>query len=203
MTDTPFGLCEHTDTPGPVSLPLLGGVAAGCMRSRCWTPAGTCHQWVREEHTCAETPQCAVAVLFSMRPLVPTHSHAHLHHHTHSHTHSTTTKTGGSAAGEFAAERIQGAQFWDIDGVCDPASSLPHMLPSEQAFAAAADALGISNDDAVVVYDGMGLFAAPRAWWTWRVFGHDRCVCGGGGGGGGEWLVATRGVRLSKHALEQ
>jgi thiosulfate/3-mercaptopyruvate sulfurtransferase len=48
------------------------------------------------------------------------------------------------------------------------------MLPSEEAFAAAADALGISNDDAVVVYDGMGMFSAPRAWWTWRVFGHDR-----------------------------
>jgi thiosulfate/3-mercaptopyruvate sulfurtransferase len=52
------------------------------------------------------------------------------------------------------------------------------MLPTEEAFAAAADALGISNDDAVVVYDGMGVFAAPRAWWTWRVFGHDRWARG-------------------------
>jgi hypothetical protein len=50
------------------------------------------------------------------------------------------------------------------------------MLPSEEAFAAAADALGITNDDAIVVYDGMGMLSAPRAWWTWRVFGHDRCV---------------------------
>jgi len=101
---------------------------------------------------------------------------------------------GRDAAKEFAAERIQGAQFWDIDGVCDPSSDLPHMLPTEAAFAAAADALGISNDDSVVVYDGMGMFAAPRAWWTWRVFGHDRWVvrvtplvvvmCQGGGGGG-------------------
>lgn len=84
------------------------------------------------------------------------------------------THAGRDAVAEFSAERILGAQFWDIDGVCDPASSLPHMLPNEEAFAAAADALGISNDDAVVVYDGMGMFAAPRAWWTWRVYGHDR-----------------------------
>lgn len=82
--------------------------------------------------------------------------------------------TGRDARQEFVSARIPGAQFWDIDGVCDPATDLPHMLPSEAAFAAAADALGISNDDAVVVYDGMGMFAAPRAWWTWRVFGHDR-----------------------------
>jgi thiosulfate/3-mercaptopyruvate sulfurtransferase len=84
--------------------------------------------------------------------------------------------SGRNAQAEFAAARIPGAQFWDIDGVCDPCTDLPHMLPSEAAFAAAADALGISNDDAVVVYDGMGMFAAPRAWWTWRVFGHNRCA---------------------------
>jgi thiosulfate/3-mercaptopyruvate sulfurtransferase len=31
--------------------------------------------------------------------------------------------------------------------------------------------LGIANDMEVVVYDGMGLFSAPRVWWTLRVFG--------------------------------
>jgi thiosulfate/3-mercaptopyruvate sulfurtransferase len=83
---------------------------------------------------------------------------------------------GRDAAAEFASCRIPSAQFWDIDGVADPATDLPHMLPSEAAFGAAADALGITREDDVVVYDGLGLFAAPRAWWTWRVFGHDRCV---------------------------
>jgi hypothetical protein len=72
---------------------------------------------------------------------------------------------------EFKAERIPGARFWDIDGVADAATDLPHMLPPDAAFAAAADALGISNDDTVVVYDCMGLFSAPRAWWTWKVRG--------------------------------
>ena len=31
--------------------------------------------------------------------------------------------------------------------------------------------LGIGNDDTIVVYDGAGLFGAPRVWWTFRVFG--------------------------------
>ncbi|KAG2285544.1 hypothetical protein Bca52824_045148 [Brassica carinata] len=41
---------------------------------------------------------------------------------------------------------------------------LPHMLPSEQAFAAGRSALGIDNKDGVVVYDGNGLFSAARVW---------------------------------------
>lgn len=88
---------------------------------------------------------------------------------------------GRDRLAEFNAERIPGAQFWDVDGVCDPATDLPHMLPSEAAFAAAADALGVRNGDTVVVYDGMGLFSAPRAWWTWKVFGHGRVAVLEGG----------------------
>lgn len=39
------------------------------------------------------------------------------------------------------------------------------MLPSEEAFAAVVSALGIANEDGVVVYDGKGLFSAARVWW--------------------------------------
>ncbi|KAJ8439968.1 hypothetical protein Cgig2_013595 [Carnegiea gigantea] len=54
-------------------------------------------------------------------------------------------------------------------------SRLPHMLPSEEAFAAAAvSALRIENKDGVVVYDGKGIFSAARVWWMFRVFGHDK-----------------------------
>jgi hypothetical protein len=50
---------------------------------------------------------------------------------------------------EFQEERIRGAQFFDVDMIADTESGLPHMLPSEAAFAAAADALGITNDSQV------------------------------------------------------
>ncbi|RRT80392.1 hypothetical protein BHE74_00021859 [Ensete ventricosum] len=53
-------------------------------------------------------------------------------------------------------------------------NQLPHMLPSEEAFAAAVSALGIYNRDGVVVYDGKGIFSAARVWWMFRVFGHDK-----------------------------
>lgn len=48
------------------------------------------------------------------------------------------------------------------------------MLPTPHQFAAAADALGITNDDVVVVYDHTGVWSAPRGWWTWRVLGHSK-----------------------------
>jgi thiosulfate/3-mercaptopyruvate sulfurtransferase len=45
------------------------------------------------------------------------------------------------------------------------------MLPGEGDFASAIGALGVSQDMEIVVYDGAGLFSAPRVWWTLRVFG--------------------------------
>ncbi|KAG0476368.1 hypothetical protein HPP92_013209 [Vanilla planifolia] len=75
---------------------------------------------------------------------------------------------------EYQVAHIPGALFFDVDGISDRKSNLPHMLPSEEAFAAAISALGIDNKDGVVVYDGKGIFSAARAWWMFRVFGHDK-----------------------------
>ncbi|XP_004488787.1 thiosulfate/3-mercaptopyruvate sulfurtransferase 1, mitochondrial isoform X2 [Cicer arietinum] len=75
---------------------------------------------------------------------------------------------------EYQVAHIPGALFFDVDGIADRTTKLPHMLPSEEAFAAAVSALGIQNKDDLVVYDGKGLFSAARVWWMFRVFGHDR-----------------------------
>ncbi len=72
---------------------------------------------------------------------------------------------------EYLAGHIPGAVRFDIDTVKDTSSTLPHMLPSPEEFAKAAGAMGISEDMTIVVYDGAGLFAAPRVRWTFQVFG--------------------------------
>ena len=69
---------------------------------------------------------------------------------------------GRDADAEFHAAHIPGAMRFDIDAVKDTGSPLPHMLPSADAFAEAAGGMGISEDMLVVVYDGAGLFSAPR-----------------------------------------
>jgi thiosulfate/3-mercaptopyruvate sulfurtransferase len=75
------------------------------------------------------------------------------------------------AAAEFAAGHIPGAIRFDIDAVKDMASPLPHMLPGAAEFAAKVGAMGIADNMTIVVYDGMGLFSAPRVRWTFRTFG--------------------------------
>ena len=75
------------------------------------------------------------------------------------------------AKAEFAAGHIPGAVYFDIDAIADQKTDLPHMLPDAPAFAKAVGALGLSDTDTIIVYDGLGLFSAPRVWWTLRVFG--------------------------------
>lgn len=77
------------------------------------------------------------------------------------------------AKAEFAARRIPGAQYFDIDAIADTESPLPHMLPSPEKFASRMKKLGIGDGKKVIAYDGAGLFSAARAWWMFRVFGHD------------------------------
>ena len=77
-------------------------------------------------------------------------------------------------AREFEAGHIPGAVFFDIDGVADKSSGLPHMLPSPGEFSRAVGALGIGDGETVVAYDGSGLFSAPRLWWTFKAMGHDK-----------------------------
>jgi thiosulfate/3-mercaptopyruvate sulfurtransferase len=82
---------------------------------------------------------------------------------------------------EYHAGHIPGAQFFHIDVIADPNSDLPHMLPSAADFAKAVGAMGITNSDRVVVYDGIGLQSAARVWWEFRAFGHDNVALLNGG----------------------
>ncbi|WP_420409554.1 3-mercaptopyruvate sulfurtransferase [Hoeflea sp.] len=76
-----------------------------------------------------------------------------------------------NAAEEFAVARIPGAVFFDQDSIVDPDSSLPHTLPAPELFAQAAGRLGLSETDTIIVYDGPGMFSAPRVWWMLRSYG--------------------------------
>ena len=75
---------------------------------------------------------------------------------------------------EYQAGHIPGAVHFDIDAIADKTSTLPHMLPTPEDFAQAVGAMGVSDKDHIIVYDGAGLFAAPRVWWTFRVMGATR-----------------------------
>jgi thiosulfate/3-mercaptopyruvate sulfurtransferase len=76
-----------------------------------------------------------------------------------------------NAKAEYDAAHIPGAIFFDQDVVVDPDSPLPHTLSRPEVFAQHVGSMGISADDTIVVYDGPGMFSAPRVWWMFRVMG--------------------------------
>lgn len=85
------------------------------------------------------------------------------------------------ADAEYRAGHIPGALRLDISKVSDRSSPLPHMLPTPEAFADTVGLMGISERDTIVCYDGLGLFASPRLWWMFRLFGAKNVFVLGGG----------------------
>lgn len=75
------------------------------------------------------------------------------------------------ADAEYAAGHLPGAVRFDHDKVADHSTDLPHMVPSPDVFADAVGRMGIRETDRIVIYDGPGLFSAPRAWWLFRTMG--------------------------------
>ena len=72
---------------------------------------------------------------------------------------------------EYLSGHIPGAVFFDINAIADHSTDLPHMLPGPDQFGEAVGKLGIGDKDTIVVYDGVGLYSAPRVWWSFRIFG--------------------------------
>ncbi|MDX7988287.1 3-mercaptopyruvate sulfurtransferase [Xenorhabdus sp. 12] len=78
-------------------------------------------------------------------------------------------------------KHIPGAQFFNLDKVANLQTNLPHMLPEPDVFRQAVSQMGISENHLVIIYDQGNLFSAPRAWWTFKIFGarHIRILEGG------------------------
>ena len=71
----------------------------------------------------------------------------------------------------YLETHIPGAVFFDIEELSDHATTLPHMLPTPEDFSRSMSALGIGDNNTIVIYEQQGVFSAPRAWWMFRTFG--------------------------------
>ena len=75
---------------------------------------------------------------------------------------------------EFAGIQIEGARFFDIkNDFSDSSNPLPNTFPDPKAFAIAAQNLGINTTSKIVVYDSLGIYSSPRAWWLFQIMGHE------------------------------
>lgn len=76
---------------------------------------------------------------------------------------------------EYRQQHIPNAGFFDTNECSDKSSPYSVMLPSCETFEEYVGQLGIDNDTHVVVYDTYnGFRISSRAWWMFRVFGHER-----------------------------
>lgn len=75
------------------------------------------------------------------------------------------------AKAEYHAAHIPGAVFFDIDTIADTTTGLPHSMPSPVQFSSQMRMLGIGDGMRIIVYDGAGLFSAPRVRWMLKTFG--------------------------------
>lgn len=79
-----------------------------------------------------------------------------------------------NALTEFEAAHVAGARFFDFSLFDDESTSLPHMLTHDTSrIATLLRELGVSSDDKIIFYDQSDLHSSCRAWWMFRMFGHD------------------------------
>lgn len=79
-------------------------------------------------------------------------------------------------------ESIPHARHFDFEShICDRDSHLPCMLPTPDYFQEKVRELGVNQDSLVVVYDNMGVYSSPRAWWMLKTMGCESVYVLNGG----------------------
>ena len=95
-----------------------------------------------------------------------------------------------SGRASYEREHIPGAVFADLLGdLADPDAKYPLTVPSSERFAERIGALGVGDDDLVVIYDQLDVakgpefyqFWASRLWWQLRLEGFENVVVLEGG----------------------
>ncbi len=101
-----------------------------------------------------------------------------------------------NAYDEYRNAHIPGAVFFDIEELSDATNPMPHMLPSPEKFASRVKRMGIGDGTRVIAYDSQNMSSAARAWWMFRVMGHDDVAILDGGFG--KWRQEGRPVETAE-----
>ena len=86
-----------------------------------------------------------------------------------------------NAFNEYQKQHIPNTLFFDIDEISNKKSNLPHMAPSIKQFNIHMENMGIKNNSCIIIYSKDGIGTSPRAWWTFKLFGHKKVYVLNGG----------------------
>ncbi|WP_299224418.1 sulfurtransferase [uncultured Psychroserpens sp.] len=88
---------------------------------------------------------------------------------------SSLTKTADGKNSEFKDITIPSARYFDLTAnFSDKNSHLPNTIPSKEQFELECRKLGISQSSEIVIFDNLGIYSSPRAWWMFKAMGHDK-----------------------------
>jgi len=95
---------------------------------------------------------------------------------------ATMKKKANSESIPIPTLKIPGSKKFNFDTeICDQNTELPHMLCTPVEFQQSVRQLGVYSDSIIVVYDAMGIFSSPRAWWMFKTMGHEKVYVLDGG----------------------
>ncbi|MBV1924642.1 MAG: sulfurtransferase [Flavobacteriaceae bacterium] len=83
---------------------------------------------------------------------------------------------------EIEGLQIKNSRLFDIKNeFSDVYNSLPNTFPSKKEFETSCRNIGINKDSVIVVYDQIGIYTSPRAWWMFKTMGHENVYILNGG----------------------
>lgn len=78
--------------------------------------------------------------------------------------------------------QIKGAIPFDMEKIfVEAGHDIPNMMPSEKVFTEECQKLGIHKNSVIIVYDNLGIYTSPRAWWMFKSMGHTQVAVLDGG----------------------
>ncbi|CAL2081332.1 sulfurtransferase [Tenacibaculum sp. 190524A05c] len=118
-----------------------------------------------------------------------------------------TIKKVGSFEESSEKVQISGAINFDLKGVfLNKEGEFPNTVPTSEHFEKEVQRLGINNDSCVIIYDDLGVYSSPRAWFLFRLFGFTNVAVLNGGlpkwKGNGYKVVQPNEMNLNKGNFE-
>ena len=74
---------------------------------------------------------------------------------------------------EYKTKHIPNSIFFDLDSNSNKETNLPHMLVDKHDWEKIVSAMGIKNNDEIVIYDNSDVISSCRCWYNFIYFGHD------------------------------
>ncbi|HIP35227.1 MAG TPA: sulfurtransferase [Crocinitomix sp.] len=82
----------------------------------------------------------------------------------------------------LSIEGIPTAIKFDLQNIfVNKNATLPNTIPTQQHFEEGVQNLGINSNHTIIIYDQHGIYSSPRAWWLFKLFGHQNVYVLDGG----------------------